>query len=466
MKKDTSVNQITEGVIWKQLLLFFFPILLGTFFQQMYNTIDTLIVGRFVGTYALAAVGATGHLTYLFIGFFTGVGSGATVIISQRFGAKDDEGVRRAVHTGIALSLVSGLIMTAVGVTAAPLMLTAMGTPADIYEDARLYITVYFAGILGLVLYNIGSGILRALGDSKRPMIYLIVCCVANTLLDILFIAVFQWGVAGAALATTFSQIFSAVLVIIRLMRMTGPSKLYLRRIRFHMDTLKNILRIGIPVGLQSTMGSLSNLIVQSAVNSFGSTLVAAWTVHGRIDAIVWMVSGAFSVAITTFVGQNFGAQKYDRVRKSVRTCLGMSIGIMAVISAMLLIFARPLFGFFTEEPTVIEQGMVVMGYIAPFYLLWMPIEVISGTMYGVGESVLPVTVSGVGLCGVRVLWVLTMVRLWHTVPVLTLTYPVTWCVTSTIFTVIYLRGNWLRRRIEAMGYSPEIRPEKKRKNI
>ncbi len=461
-EKKPQVNQITEGVIWKQLLLFFFPILLGTFFQQMYNTVDTIIVGRFVGTHALAAVGSTGAIINLFIGFFTGIGSGATVIISQRFGAQDDEGVSRSVHTGIALSLASGLFMTVVGIATTPLMLTMLGTPEDIYSDARLYTTIYFTGVLALVLYNIGSGILRALGDAKRPMIYLIVCCVANTVLDILCVVVFRLGVGGAALATTLSQVLSAVLVMTRLLRMSGPSKLFIRKIRFHMHELKGILRIGVPAGLQSALGCISNLIIQSSINSFGSVIVAAWTVHGRIDSIVWMISGAFSVAITTFVGQNFGAQKYDRVRKSVRVCMGMSIGVMAALSVLLVIFARPLFGFFSGDPEVIEEGMVIMWFITPFYWLWMPVEVLSGTMRGVGEALRPMLISSVGMCGLRVVWIFLVVGTWHIVPLLALTYPVTWVVTGVIFAVYYLRGNWLRDRIEALGYAPEIRPGKK----
>ena len=344
------------------------------------------------------------------------------------------------------------------------LMLNLLGTPGDIYGDACLYTRIYFAGVLALVLYNIGSGILRALGDAKRPMIYLIVCCIVNTVLDILCVVVFNWGVAGAALATTFSQIFSAVLVMNRLMRMSGPSKLYLRKIRFNMEDLKGILRIGVPAGLQSTMFGISNLIVQSGINSFGSVTVAAWTAHGRMDAIVWMISGAFSVAITTFVGQNFGAQKYDRVRKSVRVCLGMSIGVLAAVGALLVICARPLFGIFSGDPVVIEEGMVIMLYITPFYWMYMPVEVFSGAMRGVGKSLKPMVITCLGTCVLRMFWVVVVVGIWHTVPMLTLTYPVAWFVTSIIFAVEYLKGDWMRKRIEALGMAPEIRPEKKAK--
>jgi Na+-driven multidrug efflux pump len=254
------------------------------------------------------------------------------------------------------------------------------------------------------------------------------------------------------------------VLVMTRLMRMDGPSKLYLRKIRFNMEDLKGILRIGVPAGLQSTMFGISNLIVQSGINSFGSVTVAAWTAHGRMDAIVWMISGAFSVAITTFVGQNFGAQKYDRVRKSVRVCLGMSIGVLAAVGALLVIFARPLFGIFSGDPVVIEEGMVIMLYITPFYWMYMPVEVFSGAMRGVGESLKPMIITCLGTCVLRMFWVVVVVGIWHTVPMLTLTYPVAWFVTSIIFAVEYLKGDWMSKRIEALGMAPEIRPEKKSK--
>ena len=461
MQKKAVVNQITEGVIWKQLLLFFFPILLGTFFQQMYNTVDTIIVGRFVGTNALAAVGSSGPLLNLFIGFFTGLASGATVIISQRYGADDQEGVSRAVHTGVALALASGLIMTLLGIPLTPAVLRLLGTPENVYADACLYTVIYFAGILALVLYNIGSGILRALGDSKRPMVYLIVCCLANIVLDVLCVVVLRLGVAGAALATVLSEVLSAALVLIRMMRMEA-GRLVLRRIRFDMQDLRGILRIGVPAGLQSTMYNVSNLIVQSSINSFGSVTVAAWTAHGRMDSVVWMVSGAFATAITTFVGQNFGAQKYDRVRKSVRVCLGMSVSVMAVLSALLILFARVLLGIFSGDAAVVEEGLRIMLFITPFYVLYMPVEVLSGAMRGVGDSVNPMIITCLGTCVLRMIWVLVVVNRWHMVPLLALTYPITWGITATIFAIYYLRGGWMRRRIQLLGMTPE--PEKPRR--
>lgn len=451
MRKATSVNQITEGVIWKQLLLFFFPILLGTFFQQMYNTVDTIVVGRFVGTNALAAVGASGALIDLLIGFFTGLASGATVVLAQKYGAGDGEGVSQAIHTGMALAIVSGGIVTVAGLAAGPWVLRLTGTPEAVFEDAKLYTLIYFAGSLAMVLYNVGSGILRALGDSRRPMVYLIVCCLVNIVLDLVCVVGLGMGVAGAGLATVLSQVVSAVLVTFRLMRLDGDSRLMLRRIRFHRGMLMSILRIGVPAGLQSTMYSISNLIIQSGINSFGEITVAAWTAQGRMCSVVWMINGAFGVSITTFVGQNFGAQKYDRIRKSVRTCLAMSAFSVAAVSAALIVLSSVLLGIFSGDPLVIEEGIKVVWYIVPFYVVYVPIEVFSGAMRGCGDSFWPAVITCLGVCVLRVLWIVFVVSRWHTLLMLSLSYGVSWGTTALVFAVYYLQGSWLRKRIRAV---------------
>lgn len=455
-RKKMSVTSITEGVIWKQLLMFFFPILLGTFFQQMYNTIDTIIVGRFVGTNALAAVGAAGALTGVLVGFFTGMASGATVVVSQRYGAGDGEGVSKAVHTGMALAIVAGIMITVLGIIFTPSVLKLTNTPDAVFEDAKLYTIVYFAGGIALVVYNVGSGIMRALGDSKRPMIYLMICCIINIVLDLFCIVVLHMGVAGAALATTASQVASAVLVVIHLMRLDGEAKLHLKRISFDRTILSEILKIGIPSGLQSTMYSVSNLIIQAGINSFGSVTAAAWTAHDRMCSINWMVVSAFGVAITTFVGQNFGAQKYDRVRKSVRVCMGMAIVTIGAIAAITIVFGRPILGIFTGDPEVIDMGMKVVWYINPFYVMYVPIEVLSGAMRGTGDSVMPTIITCVGVCLLRVVWIFGVVSIWNSVMMLALAYGVTWTVTSTVFGIYYLQGGWLRKRIKVMGFKPE----------
>lgn len=450
-------QQITEGVIWKQLLIFFFPILMGTFFQQMYNTVDTIIVGRLVGTEALAAVGATGPLVSMVNGFFIGVSSGATVVLSQAYGAGDRKGVSDSIHTGVALSLLLGVMLTAIGICLGGRVMGWMGTPENCMADATTYLRIYFAGSVGTVVYNMGAGILRAMGDSKRPMLFLMVTCILNVVLDLLFVAVLHMGVAGAALATVLSQMISAVLPIVVLLRQK-EDRLELRKLRIERSLLGRILRIGIPAGLQFVTFDFSNILIQSGVNSFGDITMAAWTAHGKTDALTWMVTGAFGVSITTFVGQNFGAQKYSRIRKGTWTCLAMGVVMVAALDALLLAFRTPILGIYTDNPEVIAVGGMVMLSIMPYEFLFMPIEVFAGTMRGVGNSLMPTLITGSCVCLFRVVWLMTAVRHWHSLKTLTLSYPLSWALAAAVFLVVYFKGNWLRRRITQCGMEPEVR--------
>ena len=450
-------QQITEGVIWKQLLIFFFPILMGTFFQQMYNTVDTIIVGRLVGTEALAAVGATGPLVSMVNGFFIGVSSGATVVLSQAYGAGDRKGVSDSIHTGVALSLLLGVMLTAIGICLGGRVMGWMGTPENCMADATTYLRIYFAGSIGTVVYNMGAGILRAMGDSKRPMLFLMVTCILNVVLDLLFVAVLHMGVAGAALATVLSQMISAVLPIVVLLRQK-EDRLELRKLRIERSLLGRILRIGIPAGLQFVTFDFSNILIQSGINSFGDITMAAWTAHGKTDALTWMVTGAFGVSITTFVGQNFGAQKYSRIRKGTWTCLAMGVVMVAALDALLLAFRTPILGIYTDNPEVIAVGGMVMLSIMPYEFLFMPIEVFAGTMRGVGNSLMPTLITGSCVCLFRVVWLMTAVRHWHSLKTLTLSYPLSWALAAAVFLAIYFKGNWLRRRITQCGMEPEVR--------
>ncbi len=450
-------QQITEGVIWKQLLTFFFPILMGTFFQQMYNTVDTIIVGRLVGTEALAAVGATGPLVSMVNGFFIGVSSGATVVLSQAYGAGDRKGVSDSIHTGVALSLVLGVMLTAIGICLGGRVMGWMGTPENCMADATTYLRIYFAGSIGTVVYNMGAGILRAMGDSKRPMLFLMVTCILNVVLDLLFVAVLHMGVAGAALATVLSQMISAVLPIVVLLRQK-EDRLELRKLRIERSLLGRILRIGIPAGLQFVTFDFSNILIQSGINSFGDITMAAWTAHGKTDALTWMVTGAFGVSITTFVGQNFGAQKYSRIRKGTWTCLAMGVVMVAALDALLLAFRTPILGIYTDNPEVIAVGSMVMLSIMPYEFLFMPIEVFAGTMRGVGNSLMPTLITGSCVCLFRVVWLMTAVRHWHSLKTLTLSYPLSWALAAAVFLAVYFKGNWLRRRITQCGMEPEVR--------
>lgn len=450
-------QQITEGVIWKQLLIFFFPILMGTFFQQMYNTVDTIIVGRLVGTEALAAVGATGPLVSMVNGFFIGVSSGATVVLSQAYGAGDRKGVSDSIHTGVALSLVLGVMLTAIGICLGGRVMGWMGTPENCMADATTYLRIYFAGSIGTVVYNMGAGILRAMGDSKRPMLFLLVTCILNVVLDLLFVAVLHMGVAGAALATVLSQMISAVLPIVVLLRQK-EDRLELRKLRIERSLLGRILRIGIPAGLQFVTFDFSNVLIQSGINSFGDTTMAAWTAYGKTDALVWMISGAFGVSITTFVGQNFGAQKYSRIRQGAWTCLALSIAMVGALNVTLLLFRSQILGIYTDNPEVIAVGSMVMLSIMPYEFLFMPIEVFAGTMRGVGNSLMPTLITGSCVCLFRVVWLMTAVRHWHSLKTLTLSYPISWALAAAVFLVVYFKGNWLRRRIAQCGMEPEVR--------
>lgn len=451
-------NGITEGVIWKQLLIFFFPILIGTFFQQLYNTTDAVIVGNYVGKEALAAVGATGNLINLLVGFFVGLSSGATVIISQFFGAKDHTKVSKAVHTSIALSIVSGLIMMFVGILIAPSALKMIGVPADIFNDSLLYTRIYFLGMIASLLYNMGAGILRAVGDSKRPLYFLILSCFMNIVLDMFFVVVLDLAVLGVSLATVLSQIFSAALVMGSLLRTKEDYKVTLSQTKFTNDILIKIVQIGVPAGLQSVLYSISNLIIQSNVNAFGTNTIAAWSAYGKIDGLFWMIMGAFGVAITTFVGQNFGAQKYERMRKSVKICILMAISSAVLLSVLLHLFGGVVFRLFTDDTTVIEKGIEVMGYMTPYYFTYVCVEVLSGAIRGTGDSFKPMIITSLGICCLRFAWVLGVVPIFKTLKSVVLCYPVSWSATSIIFIIYYLRGNWLKRRIQQLGYEPEVK--------
>ena len=457
METQTRQLQITEGVIWKQLLIFFFPILLGTFFQQMYNTVDTIIVGRLVGTEALAAVGATGPLVNMTNGFFIGISSGATVVLSQFYGAGDRKGVDDAVHTGVALSVVLGVMLTVLGVGLGGWVLGLMNMPESCMADAVTYIRIYFAGSIGTVVYNMGAGILRAMGDSKRPMFFLMVTCILNVVLDLLFVAVLHMGVAGAALATILSQFISAVLPILVLMRLP-QDRLELKRLRIERSLMGRILRIGVPAGFQFVTFDFSNILIQSGINSFGDITMAAWTAHGKTDAMTWMISGAFGVAITTFVGQNFGAQKYRRIRQGVWICLAMSVALVGAVVAFILTFRTQILGIYTDNPEVIAVGSTIMLSIMPFNVIFMPIEVFAGTMRGVGNSLMPTLITGSCVCLFRVVWLMTVVQHWHTLRMLTLSYPISWILAAAVFIIVYFRGNWLSKRIAQCGMEPEVR--------
>lgn len=456
MQQTPSRQQITEGVIWKQLLIFFFPILLGSLFQQLYNTVDTIIVGRFVGTQALAAVGATSALISLINGFFIGLSTGATVLLSQFYGAKNKEGVTRAVHTGVALALLLGALAMGLGLSLSPTILRLTKTPDNCMAEATQYTRIYFCGSVFSMVYNMGAGILRAMGDSKRPTMFLFVACLTNIALDIGLVVGLDMGVAGAAWATIASQAVSAVLVIWVLMAQKDEARLNFRRLRLDPGLIRRILYVGIPAGLQFITFDLANLLIQSGINSFGDVTVAAWTAYVKTDALTWQISGAFGVSVTTFVGQNFGAQKYRRIRKSVWTCLVMSVALVGSLSAVVIAFRQTILGIYTTDPEVIRVGAYVMLWTVPFNFLFMPVEVFAGTMRGTGYSVMPTIITCSCVCVFRVVWIFTMVARWHRIELLAVCYPISWVLASAVFYIAYLRGTWLHKRIADCGLEPE----------
>lgn len=438
-KKGKQENGITEGVIWKQLLIFFFPILFGTFFQQLYNTVDAVIVGRFVGKEALAAVGgSTGTLINLLVGFFVGLSSGATVIISQFYGGGREKRVSEAVHTAIAFSLACGVGLMVIGIAASPIALRAMGTPEDIMQYSLSYIRIYFLGIIPNLVYNMGAGILRAIGDSKRPLYYLMASCFTNIVLDLVLVVWLRLDVRGAAIATIVSQLVSAVLVVLQLLRTKDSYKLVIRKIRLNLFMVMRIVRIGLPAGLQSVMYSASNIIIQSSVNSLGTDTVAAWTAYSKIDSVYWMIISALGISITTFVGQNYGAGKLDRVKRGIYVCLGLSFLITAILSVTLYLGGGYIYLMFTADAAVIAKGVEILHFLVPAFATYVCIEVLSGALRGTGDCWIPMIMTAVGVCALRVLWILVAVPLKPDILTVVFSYPLTWSITSILFLVYF----------------------------
>ena len=439
-------GDITQGVIWKQLLGFFFPLWFGTFFQQLYNTVDTLVVGRFVGKVALAAVGSTGVIVNLTVGIFTGLSAGAVVIIAQQFGARKWEDVHKSVHTTMLLGVIVGAFFMVAGFILTPWALRAMGTTEEAMPGAVLYLRVYFLGMVPNVVYNMGTGVLRAIGDFRRPLYFLIAASGCNIVLDLLLVLVFHLDVAGVAIATICSQLLSAVLVVVALLRseMT-PYQLFPRQLHIHPEPMRGILHIGVPTALQSVMYSASNIVIQAAINSFGTDTVAAWTAYGKMDVIFWMTVTAMSQSITTFAGQNYGAGQYQRVKKGLWVSVGMLSVFTIGISAIFFFLARPILTIFTPDAAVLDIGVDMVRFLAPCYITYILIELIAGAVRGAGKSVGPMLIDVFGVCGLRLAWLFLVVPVHHTLTVVMASYPITWTVTSVALLIYYFFGRWLK---------------------
>lgn len=448
MNKEKSKNRglMTEGVIWKEILLFSIPLLLGNLFQQLYNAVDSVVVGNYIGAQALAAVGSSAPVINLLVSFFMGLAVGAGVIISRYFGARKKEELHIAVHTSLALTFAAGLVMTLIGVLISPYVLQWVGTPSDVMESSVLYLRIYFLGILSVMVYNMGSGILRAVGDSRNPLYFLIVSSVTNIILDMLFVIVFHMGIAGVGWATLIAQTISAVLTMLLLMRTKEEYQVKLKHIRFHKHMLYEIVRLGLPSGLQNAIVSFSNVIVQSNINAFGSLAMAGCGSYTKIDGFAILPVMSYSMALTTFTGQNMGAKKYDRVKQGAKTGILMSVITIVCISALLLILGPNVLAIFSSDPTVIKYGLYMMHVLAPGYIFLAISHAFNGIIRGAGITTVPMIVMVTCWCGLRMAWILTSVPLFHDIGVVFMGWPLTWIASSLWLFLYYRKGSWMTR--------------------
>ena len=448
MNKEKSKNRglMTEGVIWKEILLFSIPLLLGNLFQQLYNAVDSVVVGNYIGAQALAAVGSSAPVINLLVSFFMGLAVGAGVIISRYFGARKKEELHIAVHTSLALTFAAGLVMTLIGVLISPYVLQWVGTPSDVMESSVLYLRIYFLGILSVMVYNMGSGILRAVGDSRNPLYFLIVSSVTNIILDMLFVIVFHMGIAGVGWATLIAQTISAVLTMLLLMRTKEEYQVKLKHIRFHEHMLYEIVRLGLPSGLQNAIVSFSNVIVQSNINAFGSLAMAGCGSYTKIDGFAILPVMSYSMALTTFTGQNMGAKKYDRVKQGAKTGILMSVITIVCISALLLMLGPNVLAIFSSDPTVINYGLYMMHVLAPGYIFLAISHAFNGIIRGAGITTVPMIVMVTCWCGLRMAWILTSVPLFHDIGVVFMGWPLTWIASALWLFLYYRKGKWMTR--------------------
>lgn len=442
-------HDLTSGSVTGKLMRFFFPVLAGLLFQQLYNTADAFIVGRYVGDEALAAVGGSASvITGAIIGFFTGLNSGATVLIAQNYGARDEDGLQKVLHTSLLFCLAVGVAITVIGYFATPAMLGLLKNPEDIMAGSTLYLRIYFAGAAALLLNSLFQGAMQGTGDSVRPLIYLAVSCTANILLDLLFVAVFGMGIAGAAWASVISMFLAAGLSGTSLLVSKGACRIVLKKLRWDAGALKGILRIGLPGGMQGAMYSVSNLIIQSAVNTLGTAVVTSWTATGKLDGFYWSTVSAFGVALCAFVGQCWGAGKMDRMRQGIRSCLMISLVTTVCMSCVLLSVARPAYGLFLSDPGIIDGAIEIMWYFVPFYVFWTFVEILSAAFRGTGDTFKPMIIVTVGTCLFRVVWMFTVARIWHTVLSVSIVYAISWGITGAVMALYYKKYSRLARSV------------------
>lgn len=437
-----NVN-LTEGVIWKQLVTFTIPLLLSALLQQLYNTVDLLIVGRFAGEKDMAAIGATGPIILMIVALFIGLSTGVSVLVAQYYSAGRREDLTKTIETNFALAIYGGLGLTIFTYIMTPYFLSWMDTPADIMDQAILYMRVVFLGNVPMMVYNMGSGVLRSVGDSVRPFNFLAVSALLNIILDLVLVAVFPMGAFGAAVATALAQSVSGFLVIGSLVKTRDTYHLDIRKIRFHREILMRIFAIGLPAGIQSSLISFSNVIIQAKINLFGAAAIAGVAASGRIDGFVFTALSAFSIAATTYSGQNIGAGKVDRLRKGLATSLTMVVAFMVLISAIIALFRIPLMAIFNGDPKVIEYGQRMLLVLSPGYIIISLADVLGGFIRGSGKSMPVMAISIFGMFVVRMAWIHLAMPIFKSIDVIYYSYPLTWVVTFILMLIYYKWGRW-----------------------
>ena len=445
--KQTSRKTVdlTEGVIWKQLLFFALPLLGSSLIQQLYNTVDLLFVGNLVGKNASAAVGSSGILVACVVGFFTGVSVGAGVVTAQRIGAEDVAGTKKAIHTAVFLGLFGGAVLSVFGVLLAPVLLTWLHVPEEIFSDASAYLRLYFGGLFSIVTFNMCAGIIRATGNSRVPMVIQLIGGIINVAVDAVFVAGLRWGVLGAAMATLLSQTAAALLAFAFLLREEEPYRLHIRCIKPDRDSAKRILAIGIPAGLQSLVIEFSNVLIQYQINGFDVDAIAAFAVYFQAELPIYYPIAAFGQAATTFSGQNTGAGNMKRVKQGALVCIAMGIGVTVITCGLMTVFARPIFGLFNKDEAVIAYGIQAARYSFPFYWIYVIHEVLACTIRGTGKSLPPMLIILMNLCVIRSILLFWIMSFFHDIRGVAIVYPITWVLTSTVMVLYYRFGHWER---------------------
>lgn len=441
MKRE-NVN-LTEGVIWKSLLTFTLPLLLSALLQQLYNTVDLLIVGRFAGKIDMAAIGASGAITVLVVALFMGLSTGASVLVAQHYGAKDRAALSKVVHTNFAIALYGGLVLTIFTVIFTPQFLAWIDTPPEVMGPAVRYMRILFAGLIPVMVYNMGSAVLRSVGDSVRPFNFLAIAAGLNIVLDLIFVGAFKMGAVGAGIATVLAQSVSGIFVLLSLLKTTDIYRLRMKRIRFHKETLNHIVAIGLPAAVSGGLISLSNVIIQAQINVFGAQAIAGVAAASRVDGFVFTSLEAFALAITTFVGQNIGAKKPKRLKSGIITALVMTLLFVASVSSILVIFRTPLMKIFTSEKDVIFYGTKMIVILAPFYVIFSVTEVLSGAIRGSGTAVPIMIITLIGMFIIRLGWIFIAMPMYKTIDIICWSYPISWVFTCILTLIYYFKGKW-----------------------